>query len=68
MDFGDYARVCFELFGDRVKHWITLNEPHETADEGYGFGWMAPGIYGPGLFLNVRKLGLFQGLCKVTLS
>jgi len=46
-DFADYARLCFQIFGDRVKHWITLNEPHETADEGYGFGWMAPGIYGP---------------------
>ena len=46
-DFGDYARTCYNLFGDRVKHWITLNEPHETADEGYGFGWMAPGMYGP---------------------
>ena len=33
-DFGDYARVCYTLFGDRVKHWITLNEPHEKADEG----------------------------------
>lgn len=26
LDFERYSRVCFEAFGDRVKHWITHNE------------------------------------------
>lgn len=25
--FEDYARLCFERFGNRVNHWITFNEP-----------------------------------------
>ena len=41
--FAAYARICFEAFGDRVKHWITLNEPWCSALLGYGSGEHAPG-------------------------
>ena len=42
-DFRDYAEVCFTNFGDRVKKWITLNEPWTYSLMGYGTGSFAPG-------------------------
>ncbi len=42
-DFRRYAKVCFEAFGDRVKNWITLNEPWVMAVLGYNRGAFAPG-------------------------
>ncbi|GFZ20734.1 beta glucosidase 13 [Actinidia rufa] len=42
-DFKDYADICFREFGDRVKHWITLNEPWTYSAAGYAQGVMAPG-------------------------
>ncbi|KAF5728099.1 beta-glucosidase 12-like [Tripterygium wilfordii] len=42
-DFQDYAELCFMLFGDRVKHWITLNKPVSYSNSGYNLGTFAPG-------------------------
>ncbi|OPZ72740.1 MAG: Beta-glucosidase A [bacterium ADurb.Bin478] len=41
--FRAYADLCFEHFGDRVKNWITFNEPWVAAILGYGQGVFAPG-------------------------
>jgi beta-galactosidase len=41
--FKEYADVCFDRFGDRVKNWITLNEPWVVSILGYGQGVFAPG-------------------------
>ncbi|MBC7329250.1 beta-glucosidase [bacterium] len=42
--FAEYASVVANKLGDRVKHWITHNEPWVVAWIGYGWGEHAPGI------------------------
>lgn len=42
-DFEHFAFTCFQAFGDRVKHWITFNEPHGFSIQGYDSGIQAPG-------------------------
>ncbi|KAF9664890.1 hypothetical protein SADUNF_Sadunf16G0065000 [Salix dunnii] len=42
-DFRDFVDLCFKNFGDRVKKWITLNEPWMFSVQGYDLGTMAPG-------------------------
>ena len=42
-DFREYSELCFKEFGDRVKHWITLNEPYSYVYAGYVEGKFAPG-------------------------
>ncbi|KAI7731778.1 hypothetical protein M8C21_009173, partial [Ambrosia artemisiifolia] len=42
-DFVNYAEICFWEFGDRVKNWVTLNEPYRFAYGGYVQGIFAPG-------------------------
>lgn len=46
--FADYARVCFELFGNDVKYWLTFNEPKQTCLGGYADGSKAPALQNPG--------------------
>ncbi|XP_073015641.1 beta-glucosidase 12-like [Primulina eburnea] len=42
-DFVDYSELCFKRYGDRVKNWITFNEPYTYVNGGYVRGEMAPG-------------------------
>jgi beta-glucosidase len=42
--FADYADVCTKAFGDRVKFWITINEPQCIIGNGYSAGIHAPGL------------------------
>lgn len=42
-DFAAYTDATTRALGDRVKHWITINEPWCIAWLGYGSGHHAPG-------------------------
>jgi beta-glucosidase len=45
--FADYASMLADALGDRVRHWITLNEPQVVASHGYRSGEHAPGLHDP---------------------
>jgi hypothetical protein len=42
-DFVHYVSTCFKEVGDRVKHWLTVNDPGSFAIYGYDYGIKAPG-------------------------
>lgn len=44
--FGRYTDLVTRTFGDRVKHWMVLNEPMVFTGAGYFMGIHAPGRRG----------------------
>jgi beta-glucosidase len=42
--FAEYTRVLAKRLGDRVKHWMTLNEPQCYLMLGHRLGVQAPGL------------------------
>jgi len=49
--FSYFVYCCIRNFGDRVKHWMILNEPMVFTGAGYFLGVHAPGKKGLGNFL-----------------
>ena len=45
--FSEYTELVTKRLGDRVKNWITLNEPWCSASLGYLQGIHAPGLQDP---------------------
>ncbi|XVF26002.1 hypothetical protein REPUB_Repub13aG0262700 [Reevesia pubescens] len=41
-DFAYFADICFKSFGDRVKYWVTFNEPNYVVKFGYRQGSFPP--------------------------
>ena len=42
--YAAFAKKCFELFGDRVKHWTTFNEPIVPVEGGYLYDFHYPNV------------------------
>ncbi|MFE1246450.1 GH1 family beta-glucosidase [Streptomyces sp. NPDC058735] len=61
--FAEYAQIAGEALGDRVEHWMTLNEPWCAAFLGYASGVHAPGRTEPLAALRAaHHLNLAHGL------
>ncbi|KAH7440516.1 hypothetical protein KP509_04G111200 [Ceratopteris richardii] len=59
-DFVDYADTCFEAFGDRVKYWITFDEPNDWAGLAYSTNQNPPGR----CTANIKgQMGMNYGAC-----
>lgn len=42
--YAEYAQTCFRLFGDRVTHWFTFNEPIVPVEGGYLYDFHYPNV------------------------
>lgn len=42
--YADFAETCFRLFGGKVKHWFTFNEPIVPVEGGYLYDFHYPNV------------------------
>lgn len=61
--FSDYTRVLVEALSDKVKYWITINEPQMFVGFGYGLGIVPPfaKLSGSQIGLVARNVMLAHG-------
>ncbi len=53
--FNEYAKICFEAFGDRVKIWSTINEPRY-----YSYCTNMVGNYPPNRHQDIQSYFQYQ--------
>jgi len=51
--FEAYTKIAVDRFGDRVKNWITINEPFEFSCFGHLLGTHAPGRHSVRAYFQV---------------
>ncbi|MGE6113037.1 glycoside hydrolase family 1 protein [Aeromonas salmonicida] len=42
--YAEFAETCFRLFGHKVKHWFTFNEPIVPVEGGYLYDFHYPNV------------------------
>ena len=66
--FADYAHLIARRLGDRVKHFVTFNEPSVFTLFGYSFGWHPPATDDPAsLYAAIHHVNLAHGAAVDTL-
>ncbi|KAH7440524.1 hypothetical protein KP509_04G111500 [Ceratopteris richardii] len=60
-DFVQYADTCFEAFGDRVKYWVTFDEPNDWAGLAYSTIQNPPGRCTPNV---IGQMAMNYGACS----
>lgn len=55
-DFNNYAVILFKRYGDRVKHWVTLNEQNVFVGQGYKTGTHPPAVRDEKRFYEVNHI------------
>lgn len=53
--FAEYTRVVVEMLSDRVRYWVTINEPCPVTHAGYITGIHAPFLQEPSLIFPVTR-------------
>lgn len=61
--FCNYAKTIIDRFGDRIKYWITFNEPLVWALAAYGAGKFPPGYKNLKLMMDAVKNMLAAHVC-----
>lgn len=65
---AEFAAAAARAYGDRVPHWLVMNETAVHAYIGHGLGYHAPGLTGvANWFAALHHLNLGQGLAMQAL-